>query len=195
MSDQIGLNFDEENHTQRDNQKDNSLESKVKNSDTTFNTLKSVSPKTSQYSEEYIKNEWAKDYYIFDVRDYESIGKPEWKNWPKEITRETVTEMVNKRSFINSGHSSYLIEIMIKEYGWTEERIVDYVLKLKEKHLNTLKNEWRNSIVNPQIGFKENIKYLKEVYSYYLCCCKNLNENPESFESLISKIKAGKQND
>ena len=95
------------------------------------------------------------------MRDYESIGKSEWKNWQKEITRETVVEMIKKRNFVNSGHSSYLIDIMINVHGWTEEQIVDYVLKFRDAHLNTLKNEWINSIINAPEGFKNNIKYLK----------------------------------
>ena len=183
MGEQIGLNFRKE----KQSKKNNNLESKF---DITEPVVKTNS---SQYTEDYIKNTWAKDYYIFDVRDYESIGKQEWKDWPKEIIRETITNMVKKRCFINSGHSSYLIDIMIKDHGWTEEQIVDYVLQFKETHLNTLKNEWKNSIINAPKGFRDNFKYLKEIYSYYLCCCKNLSEKPESFESLMSKMKGGKK--
>lgn len=179
MGEQIDLNFRKE----KQSKKNNNLESKFDVAEPVIKT------NSSQYTKEYIKNEWAKDYYIFDVRDYESIGKTEWKDWIKEITKETVTNMVKKRNFSNSGHSSYLIDIMIKDHGWTEEQIVDYVLQFKEIHLNTLKNEWKNSIINAPKGFRDNLKYLKEIYSYYLCCCKNLSEKPELFESLMSKMK------
>ena len=145
---------------------------------------------SGRYTEDYIKRTWSEDYYIFDVRDYESIGKSEWKDWIKEISNQTVNDMVQNRRFINSGHSSYLIEIMIKEQGWTEAQIADYILQLRDKHLNTLKQNWKKSITNAPYGFKNDIKYLKEIYSHYVCCCKNLNENPEPFENLISKIKA-----
>ena len=127
------------------------------------------------------------------MRNYESIGKSEWKDWPKEITRESVTNMVEKRHFSNSGHSSYLIEIMINNHGWTEKQIIDYVLNFKEIHLNALKNEWKNTIINAPIGMRDDLKYLKEIYSYYVCCCKSLNEKPEPFESLMSKIKGGEK--
>ena len=188
MSEQIGFNFGDKTHIQ----KDKNLESKIKSeksSTVKVSKQEIFKSSSSEYSEDYIKNIWAKDYYMFDVRDYESIGKTEWKDWPKEITRETVKEMIKKRNFSNSGHGSYLIDIMIKEHKWTEEQIVDYVLKFRNVHLNTLKNEWKNTIINAPAGFKDNSKYLKEVYSYYICCCKNLNEAPESFENLISKMK------
>ena len=191
QGEQIGLNFSDKHHIR----KSKSLDSKIKSEKSNLGKVSKpeiVKSNSSEYSEDYIKDVWAKDYYIFDVRDYESIGKSEWKDWTKEITNETVAEMVKKRNFSNSGHSSYLIDKMINEHGWKEEQIVNYVLRFRETHLNTLKNGWKSSIVNAPIGMRDDLNYLKEVYSYYLCCCKNLNQTPESFENLISKMRSVK---
>jgi len=140
-----------------------------------------------EYTEDYIKNYWKTNHSIFDVRDYESLERPEWIDHPKEISKETLTDMVHKRLLCNSGHGSLLIKVMISEHGWSEEKIVDYLLQFKEKHISSLRDQWKKEITNPAPCFKDDLDHLKEVFGHYVCCCNNLNEFPELFKVLKSR--------
>ena len=66
QGEQIGFNFGERPHIR----KDKNLESKIKSEKSSLGKVSKpeiVKSNSSEYSEDYIKNTWAKDHYIFDV--------------------------------------------------------------------------------------------------------------------------------
>lgn len=131
---------------------------------------------STDYSIDYIKNYWARDCYIFDLRWYQN-----------NATREEVLDKVKNNQFENAGHSSFLLPIM-KSHGWGDEQITDYLMSLRTKHLATHKAHALEELerMNLENWTSERIT---ACYERYAASCKAIQEKPIPLQTIITKLK------
>ena len=131
---------------------------------------------SSQYNVEYIKNHWAKDCYIFDLRWYQNGAM-----------REEVLERVKNNQFENAGHSSFLLPLM-KSHGWTDDQITDYLMTLKTKHLVTHKTYAFEELERMNLEHWSSDRIIP-CYERYANDSKAIQEQPIPLQTIINKMK------
>lgn len=139
-------------------------------------TKSKVNNNNTQYSVDYIKNHWRKDCYIFDLRWYKNNAE-----------REEVLEKVKSNYIENAGHSSLLLPIM-KSHGWSDDEITDYLMTLRENHLNILRNYAMDEIERIDLTFWAVERVIK-CYRHYRKYCIAVKQNPKPLKEILEKIK------
>ena len=131
---------------------------------------------STEYSVDYIKNHWAKDCYIFDLRWYQNGA-----------TQEEVLKRVKNNQFENAGHSSFLLPIM-KSYGWSDDQMTDYLMTLKTKHLASHKAYALEELERMNLEHWAPDRIIP-CYERYANACKAIQEQPIPLQTIISKLK------
>ena len=137
-------------------------------------TKPKVDNNNQQYSVDYIKNHWRKDFYLFDLRWYENNAE-----------REEVLEKVKNNYVENAGHSSFLLPIM-KSHGWSDEQITDYLMTLREKHLTTLRDNAQDEIEKINLEFWA-VERVITCYQEYRQYCITLKQTPTPVRKILEK--------
>jgi hypothetical protein len=139
-------------------------------------TMPKVNNSNQQYSVDYIKNHWSKDWYLFDLRWYENNAE-----------REEVLEKVKNNYIENAGHSGFLLPIM-KSHGWSDDEIADYLMSLREKHLTTLRNHTMDEVERINLQFW-GVERVITCYRDFKKYCIALKQNPKPLREVLEKIK------
>jgi len=130
-----------------------------------------------KYSVEYIKNYWANDCYIFDLRWLKAHG-----------SKDDILECVKNNCFKNAGHSSFLLPEM-KSEGWNNEQITDYLMTLRARHLATLKGFAEAELV--RINFESmDADRIMTLYKNYCLYCAGLKQSPRPIRDLFEGVKS-----
>ena len=130
----------------------------------------------TKHSVEYIKSHWAKDCHIFDLRWYQN-----------NASREEVLERVKNNYIENAGHSSFLLPIM-KDHGWSDEQITDYLMTLKEKHLSKLRDYAQAEIEKIDLTIWA-IERVITCYQEFKRYCITLKQIPTPLREILEKLK------
>ena len=122
--------------------------------------------------------------YFYDIR--KEVGGM-WENDKNKVI-ERIKQIVNGEGRTNSGHSDYCLKMLINDYKEDINKVADFILKHRIQGIENMRETWKNELTN-HIKWKwlhnlENydMNYLRNVYEYYINCCKEINYSAHNFE-------------
>jgi len=156
-----------------------------------LNTKKIEEPKLVAASGKPAQAEYSRWYCLKQISDFGAMYLFRPSQW-KEITKETILDAIDEclrdgKTFPKfSSHPGYCIKILIEGHNMPKEQIADFLLSVKDIHLERYKASEERELT-PDYYMRYGQKYFREKYNEYKQACILLDQEPEPMDSIIQQ--------